>query len=151
MSKRIKLIVAACLLAVVLMVGVLVLVGCQREPVELAQSQAGWLDRIYAKSATLQSAVETTSTGTAMVVGGFPTVGLQVAGITTATITWQGTIDGSTWVSVLATNFTSGSAATTTTADGVFYANVKGLDQVRAVVSGWTSGTITVSGLAVTH
>ena len=149
MNKRILWIIAACLLAVVIMVGVLV--GCQREPVEQVQIQAGWLDRIYAKSFTFQSAVVTNTNGTAMTVKGFPTIGLQVTGITTATITWEGTIDGSNWVAVLATNFTSGSAATTTTADGVFYANIKGLDQFRSVVSGWSSGTITVSGLVVTH
>ena len=153
MSKRIGRIVAvlvACLLAMVLIGLVLGLVACQREPVQ-TQIQSNWLDRVYAKSFTFQSAVVTNTNGTAMTVKGYPTIGLQVTGITTATVTWQGTIDGSTWVSVLATNFTSGSAAATTTADGVFYANVKGLDQVRAVVSGWVSGTITVSGLAVTH
>ena len=151
MKKRILWIVAACLLAMVLIGLMLALVGCQREPIEQVQIQSGWLDRIYAKTFILQSAVVTNTNGTAMTVKGYPTIGLQVTGITTATITWQGTIDGSNWVAALATSFTSGSAATTTTADGVFYANVKGLDQFRAVVSGWVSGTVTVSGLAVTH
>lgn len=151
MNKRIKWIVAACLLAVVLMVGGLALAGCEQEPEPIQAEAFGWLDRTYAKSVTFQSAVVTNTNGTAMTVKGFPTIGLQVTGITTATITWQGTIDGSNWVAVLATSFTSGSAATTTTADGVFYANITGIDQFRAVVSGWASGTITVRGLAIMH
>jgi hypothetical protein len=70
----------------------------------------------------------------------------QVVGITTATITWEGTVDGTNWVSILATNQTSAAAAATATANGIYAMTVRGLRQVRARISAYTAGTITVTG-----
>jgi len=150
MNKRIKWIITACLLAVVIMAGVLV--GCKREAEPIQAKAFGWLDRTYAKAFTFQDGVVITTTGTAMTVGGYPTVGVQVEGIVTATVTWQATIDGSTWYALKdSTDVTSGTAAATATADGLFRINTKGWGQLRANVTSWTSGTITIKGLAITH
>ena len=81
--------------------------------------------------------------------GGLATLTCQVQGITIATITFEATVDGTNYVAIQFTNLTSGTAATTATADGIYRATVLGLLDVRARVSAWTSGTITVTGVAV--
>ncbi len=72
---------------------------------------------------------------------------LQVQGITTATITWEATIDGTNWKGLLVTPLATGTAALTATADGLFRVDVTGLVQFRARVSTYGAGTITVTGV----
>ena len=100
------------------------------------------------KKHTFHSAAGTTGNGTALTVAGLSTLGIQIEGITTATLTFQGTIDGSTWYSVQAMNVADGSVATTATADGLFVVSVAGLDQFRVALA-WTAGSVTVTGRAV--
>lgn len=95
---------------------------------------------------TFQSAVVATGNGTTLRLDGASGVLAQVTGITTATITWEATLDGTNYVAVKATNLTSGTAATTATADGLYLLNASGATLVRARVSSWTDGTITVTG-----
>ena len=106
-------------------------------------------DVTMAFGATLQSGATATGNGTAMDVGGLAVAGLQVTGITTATITFEGTIDGSNWVALRALNLATGAVATTATADGVFQVPMAGLDELRVRISAYTSGTITVVGKGV--
>lgn len=96
----------------------------------------------------MQSGAVATGNGTTFSAGGhgYNTLGMQVVGITTATITFEATIDGTNWVSLLATNVASGAAAATATADGIYRADIASLHQVRARISAWTSGAITVKG-----
>lgn len=77
-------------------------------------------------------------------------VTLQLEGISGDTITFEGTIDNDTWYAIKFTNLTSGTAATTATADGLYQSTlpVLGLVQVRARVSTYSAGTIIVSGVA---
>ena len=101
----------------------------------------------------MQNAAVATGNGTAIETtgaanGACSTLAMQVTGITSATITFEATIDGTNWVAVLATNITSGTAATTATANGVYRLDCSGLASVRARISAWTSGTITVTGVA---
>lgn len=102
----------------------------------------------------MQNAAVATGNGTAVVCtraqqGSASILAMQIQGITTATVTFEATIDGSNWVAVLATSLTSGTAATTATADGLYRVTVTGLIQVRARISAWTSGAITVTGILV--
>lgn len=102
----------------------------------------------------MQNAAVATGNGTAANCytesdGGYTTLTMQVQGITTATITFEATVDGTNWVAVQATNLNSGTAATTVTADGLVRLTVSGFKQVRARISAWTSGTITVTGILV--
>lgn len=102
----------------------------------------------------LQSAAEATGNGTAVTCtsggeGSYATLTAQVEGITTATITWEAIIDGTNWVAVQAIPLTTGTAATTATADGIYRINVTGLAQVRARISAWTEGAITITGYLV--
>lgn len=74
---------------------------------------------------------------------------VQVSGVVSGTVNWEATVDGSNWKTLLATNVSSGAAAVTTTAAGIFRMDVAGLRQVRARVSGIitnTTDTIDVAG-----
>ena len=73
---------------------------------------------------------------------------LQITGITSATITFEATIDGTNWVAIKFTNLTSSTAATTATADGLYQSSlpVLGLAQVRARISTYATGTIIING-----
>lgn len=104
------------------------------------------------KKHIFQSGATATGNGTAVdctpvADGPYYSATVQVQGITTATVTWEGTIDGTNWVAVRATNLNSGSDATTATADGIYRLTVLGFNQVRARISAYTSGTITVTGI----
>lgn len=98
---------------------------------------------------TFQSGATGTGNGTALEVGGLGAVGVQVEGITVATVIFEGTIDGSTWYAIRAMNKNSGAVASQATADSIWELPVTGLQQVRARISAYTSGTITVTGLGV--
>jgi hypothetical protein len=94
---------------------------------------------------TLQSAAVATGNGTVMDVTGLSWGVAQIQGITTATITWEATIDGTNWQGLRASLLSSGTAAATATADGLYQIDLRGLTQIRARISAWTSGTITVT------
>jgi len=95
----------------------------------------------------LQSAAVATGNGTPQNVSGYSRLCMQVKGITTATITFECTVNGVDWVALSVSPIGGGAAVTTATADGVFSATVGGLTSVRARISAWTSGTITVTGM----
>jgi len=97
-------------------------------------------------SVTFQDAVTGVANGTALDVGGLVAVSIQVEGVVGETITFEGTVDGSTWYAVQAVNVTNGTVATTATADGLYLAPVTGLDQFRCRISTADSGTVTVIG-----
>lgn len=101
---------------------------------------------------TMQDAAVATGAGTALDVslvpgGAFTVAAFQIVGITTATITFQATIDGTNWVAVQAENLANGTSATTATADGIYRLTTLGLAQVRANITSWTTGTIYVYGV----
>jgi len=101
---------------------------------------------MYTTNITLQSAASATGNGTAFSVEDLCTVGIQVKGSSfVGTITFEATVDDSNWVSLQVANVADGSVGTTTTSDGVFVASVAGLSQVRARVSAYTSGNVTVA------
>jgi hypothetical protein len=80
---------------------------------------------------------------------GYAVAGLQVSGTFSATVTFEGTVDGTNWVGVPATNRNDGAAATTATAAGLFLVNCSGLQQLRARVSSYASGSVTVVGFGL--
>lgn len=103
----------------------------------------------------LQTAAVATANGNVLNVGGMGTVGVMISGITTATITFEATINsGATapttgYVAIKTVNMNSQSIATTATADGIYLVPVGGFTHFRARISAWTSGTITVIATAV--
>ena len=106
---------------------------------------------IYSESHVFQDAATGTGNGTTMEVSGLSAVGVQVEGITSATVTFEGTIDGSTWYAVQVANINNGAIGTTTTADGLFLAPVLGLAQFRCRISTYATGTITATGVGVVN
>lgn len=103
------------------------------------------------KNIVMQSAAVATGNGTAAANsdgnGIFKLASIQIKGITTATVTFEVTIDGTNWVAIKFTDVTTGTAATTATADGIFTADISGMAQLRARISAWTSGAITATGI----
>ena len=81
-------------------------------------------------------------------VAGFNNLVLQVGISGAATVTFEGSNDGSTWYTVQGTKLDDGSAVTTATASGLYRIDVSGLHQVRARISAYTSGTVDVLGRA---
>ena len=103
---------------------------------------------------TLHSGATATADGTALPCEdgrtGAKTVAIfQITGITTATITFKGTVDGTNYVAIPVTNLNSGTAATTATADGIYRVTCIGLLNMLADITAYTSGTIIVTGKAV--
>lgn len=108
------------------------------------------MGKAYFHNVVMQSAAAATGNGTVMDVAGLAMAAFQVSGTFAGTVTFEGTVDGSNWVSLQVCNAADGSVSTTATAPGVFIAPVAGLQMVRARISAYTSGTITVHGLATT-
>lgn len=82
--------------------------------------------------------------------GAFGKVAFQIEGISGDTITFEGSIDGSTYYALAVTPIaSSGTEATTATADGIWFpTRVAGLRYVRARLTR-VSGTVTVVAVAV--
>lgn len=106
-------------------------------------------NQVQAFHHVFQAAAATNGNGTAMGVGGLAGVGLQIEGVTTATVNFEGTIDGSTWYAIMGHNYTAKTQAVTATADGIWVIPVAGLDQLRARISGYSGGTIDIVGKGV--
>src|SRR5258708_7343955 len=104
---------------------------------------------------TFLNAVTGNSSGTPAVVEGLSHVLVQVTGINSppaGTITFQGTTEAAgtfaNGVNIGATNITTGAAAVSTTANGLYLVPVGGLRQMQCVLSGYgASGAITVTGV----
>ena len=78
----------------------------------------------------------------------FGGLSVQISGITDATITFEGTVDGN-WVEQRAVNKTTGAVATTATADDIYLFDVVGIRKFRARISAYVSGTIKATANAV--
>ena len=76
------------------------------------------------------------------------TVGLQVGGTWSGTLTFNVSLDGTTWFSVLSLNpIAGGTAVTSTTANGAWTATAfpAGMRFFQVVATAWTSGTANVT------
>ena len=100
---------------------------------------------------THQNATTTDGNGTAATVSGYGPIAFQITGTPdTATVTWEGSVDGTNYTAFSATKTDTGVAATTAIATGIYSANVSGYKSVRAVISTAGAGTsLTVKSLAV--
>ena len=92
----------------------------------------------------LQDGAASTANGKELCTAGHSTAVFQVWGTFAATITFEAKLSTETWVAVRATNLTTGNAATTATAAGLYRVNCAGLAVMRARVSVYTSGAIYV-------
>lgn len=97
-----------------------------------------------ASNTTLQSAAGATGDGTAINMNGATRLVVEVSGTFSGTVSFEGTIDDTTWFAVGLKTAADGAAVTTTTAPGVWKMTPDMvLSQFRARVSAWASGAIT--------
>lgn len=81
-----------------------------------------------------------------IVLGGQATLGINVGSASgSLTLSFEATIDNSTWFAISATPVAGGSVATSTTTDGQWIASTSGYYAIRARISSFTSGAMTVS------
>jgi len=106
---------------------------------------------VLTKFEICQSAAGATGNGTAIPVSGWSAVSLQVTGTFVGTLTFEGSQDGSNYVSLQGFNVADGTVGTTVTAAGIYVIPLIGLVLFRARVSAWTSGAITATACAVTN
>lgn len=97
----------------------------------------------------LQAGATSAVNGEVLLCQGYSTVGVQIAGISGDTVTFEATIDGTNWVAVKALNFTSAADATTATANGLYCIPAAGLVKLRTRISTYSSGTIIIDAVAV--
>lgn len=71
----------------------------------------------------------------------------QLTGTWTATITFEGTTKGDTWVPIPSINPTTGATSTTQSSNGIYIIPCAGFQKIRANVTAYTSGTITANAL----
>ena len=105
-----------------------------------------------AVDATLQAAATGNGPGTPMSVGGLSGVLLQVSGSASCTVTPQVALPGQAYVAVPCVNIVTGAivpAATGIAANGLYFVPLSGADQLEAVVSGLTTGAVTVTGKGI--
>ncbi len=96
---------------------------------------------------TMQNAAAANGNGTNLNVSGMGTAVLTVSGTFNATVNFEASNDGGTsWYPHLATKLGDGAIAATTPTTGQYRLNVAGVDLVRARISGYVSGNVTVVG-----
>lgn len=78
-------------------------------------------------------------------VRGYGGAAIQLSGTWVATVQFEATADGTTWVAVNATASNGTTPATSATANGAYILSAVGFQAVRARVSAWTSGVVVVS------
>ncbi len=96
------------------------------------------------KLAQLHDAATATAIGEAISAETRSVVMFELSGTFVATVTFEGTIEGSTWVAIRAMRASNGNMATTGTNADLYRAVVTGLKAVRARISAYTSGSLTV-------
>jgi len=107
------------------------------------------MTKLQSTEVLMQNAVAATANGTVLNVDGFGPMAFQVTGTFVGTVTFEASLDGSNYVSIVVYDLPTNTAATTATAPNIFYSNVHALHHVRARVSAYTSGNITVLARAV--
>lgn len=93
----------------------------------------------------LQDAATANNAGTTILnVEGWGSAGVQVSGITDATVGIEATVDGTNWNALGCTKSNDGSLASTTTANLQWHCPIGNSKAIRAPITNYVSGTITV-------
>jgi len=99
------------------------------------------------KKVTFHSAAGADANGAVMNVAGKSVVAVQISGtVTTATLYFEATVDGTNWVGVQGVNRNSGAVAVSTTAAGIWQVPVLGFRLFRVRLD-WTAGSVTAMGI----
>ena len=100
------------------------------------------------QTVVLQNAAAATGNGTSLDVSGMGTAHITVTGTFVGTVTFETQDAAGNWVSFLVQALGTTTLASSTTTTGVFRAGVGGFSTIRARVSAYTSGSITVTAFA---
>lgn len=103
---------------------------------------------VPSSSTTMQNAATSTGAGTALPVTGYTTAVLTITGTFVANIIIEATADGTNWNRVRITKVGSPEVDSHIDTIGLFRLSVTGFTQIRARIIEYTSGSITVVGLA---
>lgn len=95
------------------------------------------------KTDTLQNAAAANGNGTPQDVEGYASAAVQVSGTFSATISFEGSVDGINYVPLLVLDQT-GSPVTSTTAPGIYRVDCAGLKAMRTPITNRVSGAVTV-------
>lgn len=98
---------------------------------------------------TLQNGAEATGNGEDLLVNNYGAASIAISGTFVGTVTFEASANGVDYFAIKGLNRTSEASATTATATGLFYIALPGIARVRARISAYTSGEITVKGIAV--
>lgn len=110
--------------------------------------QSGPVSAIAIKSEALQSGATANGDGTISAVQGYTTAVVQVEGLGSATINFEASVSGTGYNAVQCWRLADRTKAdTTTTTNGIWRCNITGLNKFRARISGYASGTITVTAM----
>jgi len=93
----------------------------------------------------LQTAAVAVGSGVPASCNGVSAMAVQIVGISVATISFEGNVDGANWVPVEALNIATNTEAPVATTDGIYLVSVLGFSQLRARISAYTSGAINVT------
>ncbi len=99
----------------------------------------------------MQTAAVATGAGTSILMAGYNRAMFQVSGTFVGTITFQATVDGTNYVTYALSDLSTAARThtTTQTTPGVYIADdASGLTAIRANITAYTSGSITVVGSA---
>ena len=116
-------------------------VGCSTDLNGNTRVSGGGGGTAYTASGTL-TALNSTVELTLNEDGAF---GIQLSGTWVGTVTFQGTLDNSTWSSVGVVPSGQATTTTTATANGLWQGSGSGLLKIRANMTAYTSGTATVN------
>jgi len=93
-----------------------------------------------------QDAVEAAN-GVEVYVIGAEAISFQLTGLDSDTVTFQGTIDGTNWVSISCRRNDTTTDADTATADGIYFVLQPNFSKVRADLTTWSAGQVTIDVL----
>lgn len=99
-------------------------------------------------STVLQNAAQATGNGVALNVSNVATVGFEITGTFVGTVTFEVSNDQNNWYPILVSQSGTSTIGNTATATGIYYAEVVSVTYVRARISAYTSGSITVTAVA---
>ncbi|MEN6325777.1 MAG: hypothetical protein ABFD18_06185 [Syntrophomonas sp.] len=114
--------------------------------VSVAQARDLWANK--PGTATMQNAAQAVGNGTDLSVAGYGSACLQISGVFVGIVTFLGSADGLNFVPITAVPRGSGPSVFSASVDGLYDVDCRGLQAIRARVNEYTSGSITVVGVA---
>lgn len=105
------------------------------------------VDAYVERGVTFHAGATTATAGGVLNATGLATVAVQVTNGSTQTVTFEGTVNGSTWVSIQGMNMNDGTVTTTVTADSLYVVPVSGLTLFRCSTGVDNTDPITVTGM----